>query len=67
MPAKPDRVRMTVMLDVASDPITGALDAGSGSTIEFAGWLEFMSVLETACAEAGRPEALPEQRGSARG
>lgn len=55
MSANPERVRVTVELDVASEPISGALHDGVGSVVEFVGWMELMSVLERACEQAPRP------------
>lgn len=45
-------VSMTVEVDVATDPISGSLRDGSGPPIAFAGWLELMSAIDTACARA---------------
>lgn len=50
MSAKPHRVQMTVELDVTTEPVSGVLDPGHGAVVEFAGWMELMSAMETACA-----------------
>lgn len=51
MPDDPRWLHMTVEADLASDPISGRLIAGS-TTVSFAGWLELMSAVENACAAA---------------
>jgi hypothetical protein len=48
-------MRITVEVEVASEPIRGSLDDGTGSVIEFAGWLELMSAFETASGTASAP------------
>ena len=45
-------LRLTVDLDIASEPIRGSVDDGTGSVIDFAGWLELMSAFERAAAKA---------------
>jgi hypothetical protein len=60
--ANPERVRMIIKLDVASEPISGVLEAGCGAVVEFAGWLELMSALERARARttgSGPPTRPP--------
>jgi hypothetical protein len=45
-------LRLTVDLEIASEPIRGSVDDGTGSVIDFAGWLELMSAFERATAKA---------------
>lgn len=40
-------LRITAEFDIAAYPICGSLDDGSDWPIEFAGWLELMSAVET--------------------
>lgn len=61
--AADDRVYLGVALERDGEPIRGTVRAGESAKREFSGWLEFMSVLETARAEAGTTRA----RGGCRG
>lgn len=51
-----DRVQLTLAIDPASDPITGALGDDRGESVEFSGWLGFASALEELLS-APRPAA----------
>jgi hypothetical protein len=52
---------MTVELDSALDPLHGCLDDGRGAPIEFAGWLELMSALDTARERAAADGGATEE------
>ncbi len=43
---------MRMAVEVAADPIRGSIDDGAGTVVGFAGWLELMSAVESACARA---------------
>lgn len=45
-------VYLTVALEPGEEPIRGTIDDGIRPRVEFSGWLELMSALETACAAA---------------
>jgi hypothetical protein len=58
-----DPVQLTLAIDRASDPITGALRDGSGNSVEFSGWLGFAAALEQllgAPRRSARPEPVGE-------
>ena len=50
--AADERVYLGVVLEPDGEPIRGTVCAGDAASLQFSGWLEFMSVLETARAEA---------------
>jgi len=50
--AADERVYLGVALEPDGEPIRGTVCAGDAACLQFSGWLEFMSVLETARAEA---------------
>ena len=52
---------MTVELDSALDPLHGSLDDGRGAPIEFTGWLELMSALDTARERAAADARAAEE------
>ena len=47
-----DRVHLGVALEPDGEPIRGTVCDGDCARLEFSGWLELMSVLETARAAA---------------
>jgi hypothetical protein len=55
------RVHLTLEIDPASDPVTGALRDLAGQNVEFAGWLGFAAALEELISSAGRqrPATIP--------
>jgi hypothetical protein len=59
-----DRVHLGVALERDGEPIRGTVCDGDRARLEFSGWLEFMSVLETARAEA---RTKPSTRDGCRG
>lgn len=48
MPKRPQRVRLTLRLDVATEPISGLLEDDCGHARDFAGLLELVSALDSA-------------------
>ena len=52
-----DRVQLTLAIDSASDPITGALGDGHDKSVEFSGWLGFAAALEELLSAPGRNAA----------
>jgi hypothetical protein len=40
------RAQFTLDIDVAAEPITGAVGDGGGQRVEFSGWLGFAAALE---------------------
>lgn len=44
----PRHVRVMLKFDLSSEPIGGRLEDGSGASGVFVGWLELMSVIESA-------------------
>ena len=55
-----DRVQLTLAIDPASDPITGALRDDRGQTVEFSGWLGFAAALEELLSALPRSAAAEE-------
>jgi hypothetical protein len=54
-------LHLEVAVEQASEPIHGMLDDGIGTTIEFTGWLELMSAVDTARARAPGHESKPDR------
>lgn len=48
-------VRLEVALTCGANTISGTVDDHSNQTLEFSGWLELMSALDTVCARACAP------------
>lgn len=40
------RIELTLVLDPASDPITGTFTGAHGESVDFSGWLAFAAALE---------------------
>jgi hypothetical protein len=57
------RIRFRLELEQQRDPIEGRLSDERGQTIHFIGWLELMSCLEKALADAS--DRLPNEHESA--
>lgn len=51
--AEAARVHVDVALELRGDTIRGTVDDSAGPVVEFEGWLELMSALDTVCARAG--------------
>jgi hypothetical protein len=48
MPQRPQSVRLTLRLDVATEPISGLLEDDRGHAYDFTGLLELVSALDIA-------------------
>jgi hypothetical protein len=55
------RLRLTIEVERGLEPIEGRLVPGRGPGQPFRGWIELVSVIETACTAA----ALPDRRDGA--
>ena len=52
-------VRLEIALSCGGDTITGTVDDHANQALQFRGWLELMSALDTVCAQAsGPPQGL---------
>jgi hypothetical protein len=49
-----ERIRLSLELDLASEPIEGEVQAAGGASHPFVGWLQLTSALERAAAD-GEP------------
>jgi hypothetical protein len=58
---QPTRARVTIELELDSEPIEGSLSGGDGDRHAFRGWIELVSLLQDAATTAPPPDqrAMP--------